>query len=258
MPLIAIDNGHGLNTPGKQTPLFPDGTIIKEWEFNYPTAKKLGALLEAHGLKVLYVSPTEEDTPLATRTKLANQAKTDLFVSIHYNGYKGVWGSHGGIETYHYPGSTKGKALAEVIQEQLIKSTRWRDRGVKTANFHVLRESQMPAVLVECGFMDNPEEAAMMLEESHQQRCAEAICRGILTYLGISPEKDQTTPHITTPNNPTDTPWAIPQGVGHLSSLKEKGIILNPDYWRDKLLDPMPAWAVLSLIDRITEKENVE
>jgi len=249
MTLVAIDNGHGLNTPGKQTPIFPDGTITKEWEFNYPTAKKLGSLLEAQGIKVIYVSPTEQDTLLKHRTDLANQAKADLFVSIHYNGYRGVWGSHGGIETYHYPGAEKGYALATSVQKELIKKTGWRDRGVKTADFHVLRESKMPAILVECGFMDNPEEAALMVEESHQNRCAEAIYQGILSYLGI-PLKEAS-PSTGEGENPS---WAVKQGLEHLNSLMEKGLILEAHYWKEKLLEPMPAWAVFSLIDRITER----
>ena len=121
--LIAIDNGHGLNTPGKRTPQFPDGKVIKEWEFNYPTAKKLGEMLKYNGFNIIYVSDTNQDTPLSVRTKKANDVKADAYVSVHFNAYQGAWGSHGGIETYHYPNSTKGKHLADLIQDELIKET---------------------------------------------------------------------------------------------------------------------------------------
>lgn len=183
---VAIDNGHGLNTPGKRTPSFPDtGQIIKEWEFNYPTAKRLGELLKYNGFEVVFVSDTEKDTPLKDRTNKANVEKTDIFVSIHYNAYKGVWGTHGGIDTFHYPNSAKGQELAKLVQEELIKGTGLRDRGVKAENFQVLRETTMPAVLCECGFMDNLDEAKLMLDQEYQLKCAMAIARGICRYFGV-------------------------------------------------------------------------
>ena len=135
--IIAIDNGHGVNTAGKRTPPLPDtGRIIREWEFNYATAKKLGELLKYNGFNVLYVSDTDQDTPLRTRTNLSNQAKADLFISIHYNALNGVWGTHGGIETFYYPYSKKGEEVAKLVQEELIKHTGLRNRGVKNYNFH--------------------------------------------------------------------------------------------------------------------------
>lgn len=181
---IAIDNGHGLNTPGKRTPLFPDGSHIREWQFNHPTALKLGELLRAQGFEVVYVSPGEEDTPLGTRTARANQAKADLLVSIHYNAATGSWGSANGIETFHHPSSTKGKKLAALVQKEIIRETGRRDRGAKSANFYVLRETAMPAVLVECGFMDFLEEARLMLQEEYQTKCARAMAKGICAYFG--------------------------------------------------------------------------
>lgn len=183
---VAIDNGHGLNTPGKRTPSFPNtGQIIKEWEFNYPTGKKLGELLGYNGFDVVYVSDTEEDTPLKARTDKANAEKADIFVSIHYNAYKGVWGTHGGIDTFHYPNSAKGQELAKLVQEELIKGTGLRDRGVKAENFQVLRETTMPAILCECGFMDNLDEAKLMLDQEYQLKCARAIAKGICRYFGV-------------------------------------------------------------------------
>lgn len=182
---IAIDNGHGTNTPGKRTPMMPNGRVIKEWEFNYPTAKKLGQVLNRCGLDVVFVSDTQEDTPLSLRTQRANDAKADLFVSIHYNAFQGVWGTHGGVETFHYPGSTKGQRLAALVQDELVKATGLRNRGVKHKNFYVLRRTFMPAILCECGFMDNLEEAKLMLDENYQQRVAEAIAKGICNYLGV-------------------------------------------------------------------------
>lgn len=185
MPKVAIDNGHGYATPGKRTPPFPDGKVIREWEFNYPTAKKLAEVLKRCRIEVILVSDTKEDTPLATRVARANNANADVFVSIHYNAFKGIWGNHGGIETYYYPTSVKGKKLAQLVQAELVKATGLRDRGIKADNFYVLRETKMPAILCECGFMDNMEEAKLMLNENYQWTVAEAIARGICAYFGI-------------------------------------------------------------------------
>jgi len=185
MAKVAIDNGHGLNTAGKRTPPLPDGRVIREWEFNYPTAKKLKQVLERCGLETIMVSDTQEDTPLAIRTSRANNANADIFVSIHYNAFKGEWGTHGGVETHYYPSSTKGKKLAELVQAELAKATGLRNRGIWASNFYVLRKTKMPAILCECGFMDNLEEAKLMLDENYQWTVAEAIGRGICAYLGV-------------------------------------------------------------------------
>lgn len=182
---VAIDNGHGINTAGKRTPRMPDGRVIKEWEFNHPTAKKLEKALKRCGFKTLMVSDTSEDTPLRTRTNRANDAKADVFVSIHFNAYKGVWGNHGGVDTFYHPSSAKGKELAGLIQKELVPATGLRDRGIKAYNFFVCRETKMPAVLCECGFMDNLEEAKLMLNDGYQQRVAEAIAKGICNYLDV-------------------------------------------------------------------------
>lgn len=186
MAKVAIDNGHGKNTAGKRTPPFPDTKkVINEWEFNYATAKILKGILENQGHEVLMVSNTTEDTPLKTRTSKANEWGADVFISIHYNAYTGIWGNHGGIETYYYPSSADGKKLAESVQDELIKETGLRSRGVKSANFQVLRQSKMVAILVECGFMDNLDEAKLMLDTNHQRKCAESIANGVNKYLGV-------------------------------------------------------------------------
>lgn len=183
---IAIDNGHGRNTPGKRTPIFPGtNSFIHEWEFNHPTSKKLDEILKQLGFSVLLVSDTEEDTALKERTDKANLFNADLFISIHFNALTGKWGTQSGIETYHYPTSSKGKKVAEYIQKNLIENTSRKNRGVKGANFFVLRETKMPSVLVECGFMDNLAEAKLMLNEDYQMKCAESIAMGICEYFGV-------------------------------------------------------------------------
>jgi N-acetylmuramoyl-L-alanine amidase len=106
-------------------------------------------------------------------------------VSIHFNAFKGEWGTHGGVETHYYPTSEKGKRLAQLVQAELAKATGRRDRGIWASDFYVLRKTKMPAILCECGFMDNLEEAKLMLDENYQRTVAEAIGRGICAYLGV-------------------------------------------------------------------------
>lgn len=184
MALVALDDGHGSNTPGKRTPEFPDGTFMKENEFNSAVVNELKSILEFNGFDVLLVAPEKEDTPLQVRTDRANKAEADIYVSVHANAMKGSWGDWNGIETYHFPTSSKGKRLAKCVHEQLMMGTPFTDRGVKPANFHVLRETVMPAVLVECGFMDNLREATLLRSDKYRQECAMEIARGICNYFG--------------------------------------------------------------------------
>ena len=190
MKVIAVDNGHGKNTAGRRTPPMAGGKVVKEWEFNHPTAKKLERILQARGFKVVMVSDTTADTALSTRINRANNARADLFVSIHYNALAGVWGSHGGIETLYYPTSANGKRLAGMVQGKLINATGLRDRGIKPrGGLAVLKGTSMPAILVEAGFMDNRDEAKLMLDEGYQQKVTIAIADGICEYFGIKPSK---------------------------------------------------------------------
>src|SRR5690606_187652 len=118
-------------------------------------------------------------------------AKADIYVSIHYNA-----GGGQGVETYHYPGSSKGRRLAQCIHGFVIKGTSQKNRGVKSANFHVLRETKMPAVLIEFGFMDDPglREARLMLNKAFQQECARETAQGICKYFGVPYKGTSTTP----------------------------------------------------------------
>jgi N-acetylmuramoyl-L-alanine amidase len=97
----------------------------------------------------------------------------------------------GGIETFYHDGSTEGKKLANAIHKQLLKGTNLKDRGVKKdttiykSGFHELRETIMPAVLLECGFMSNHVEANLMKNINYQHECAIEVLKGICDYFGI-------------------------------------------------------------------------
>ena len=198
--LIAVDSGHGMETAGKRTPAIPEawfgkkkGDSIREKEFNKPASEYLIAALKRCGFDVINVSPGTADVALKDRYAAANKAKADAFVSKHYNAFNGKWGSQNGIETIiSQYASSKTKKLAELVQEELTKTHKRTDRGVKTdiqqsgINIAVLRNTNMPAVLTESGFMDNLDEAKTMLDPKFQKADGEATCRGICSFFDIT------------------------------------------------------------------------
>lgn len=181
--LIAIDDGHGQDTKGKRTPNIPGIGVIKENTFNRAVANFLDQELRRLGFRTLLVAPTDADTPLATRTNLANARKANIYVSIHYNA-----GGGSGIETYYYNGSANGKRLAKAIHQNVIQGTKQIDRGIKSGNhLWVIRKTTMPAVLIEYGFMDDPGliEARRMIDENFQRECAIETAKGICEYFKV-------------------------------------------------------------------------
>ncbi|TCS93133.1 N-acetylmuramoyl-L-alanine amidase family protein [Hazenella coriacea] len=220
--LIALDDGHGLfptPTPGKRTPMVPEiNRRIYENEFNREVVKYLHQELIRCGFRTLLVAPTDEDVPLSTRTRLANQKGAHLYVSVHYNA-----GGGSGVETYHFPGSVQGAKAARTIHKYVIQGTKQRDRGVKTANFHVLRETKMPSVLIEYGFMDDPSlhEARLMLNVAFQQECARETAQGICEYFGIAykpPVNQKTKPFYDVVVNGADRASLSARNIKELSA----------------------------------------
>lgn len=185
--LIALDDGHGMQTPGKRTPKFSDGSFMHENEFNSAVVRKLDTILKRCGLGTMYTAPTDADTPLRDRTSLANLRKATLFISVHANALDGSFkgADPSGVSTHYYPTSEKSKELARCVHNYLIKGTPQKDRGITPSNFHVLRESKMPAVLIEAAFMDNIREARLLRTDKFRQEVAEEIAKGICAYLAI-------------------------------------------------------------------------
>lgn len=175
---IVLDAGHGYETAGKRS---PDG--IREFEINRAIAIYTRDLLAAYqNVSVFFAHSDKRDVPLKTRTEQANTMNVDCYISIHANAYGDgkTWNSANGIETYIHPvASADAVALAELVQKHLSISTGLRNRGVKRANFHVLRETKMTAILIECGFMTNEEEMKLLKMDAFRRACSEAIVKGI-------------------------------------------------------------------------------
>lgn len=200
MPTLYLDDGHGGKTPGKRTPKFKNGTFIHENEFNRSVCNYLERFAKSKGFRVIQVSPEGSDTPLAIRVERANTDyrklreqytavpwnKLAAYISIHYNAQDEQWGgTKGGIETYFYTNSLEGHILASFIQNNLTMGTQQVNRGTKEAGFYVIRKTNMVAILVEAGFMDNEREAKLMIEPAFQREVAIEILSGLCQYWGI-------------------------------------------------------------------------
>lgn len=189
--LIGLDDGHGMETKGKRTPYIEElGRFVHENEFNRAVVRLLDIELRRCGFKTLLVAPTDADTSLQERTKLANSKGADAFISIHYDAMDGEFDGEGkdpeGITVFHHPNSANGKKLANAVSKYLKQGTKQQNRGVKTRdNLHVLNASNMPAILTENGFMDNKREALLMVDVAFQKEVAREHAQGICEYFNV-------------------------------------------------------------------------
>ncbi|MEW6772326.1 MAG: N-acetylmuramoyl-L-alanine amidase, partial [Bacillota bacterium] len=183
---VCLDPGHGGRDRANRGPtgyVEADGTLA--------IALYCRDTLQAAGLTVVMTRETDRDLAppgaysqaqdLAARAQVANRAGANCFVSVHTNAAASA-AAHG-TETYHYPGSALGEKLARAIQAAVVSALGTYDRGVKSANFAVLRQTTMPAALVEVAFHTNPGEEALLKTPDFQRRAGEAIARGILDFF---------------------------------------------------------------------------
>lgn len=181
---IVLDPGHGDYDSGS---IGAKGTLEKDIALD--VTLKLGKVLERKGMKVIYtreddtVFSTDINEDLIARANIANKNSADLFISIHLNCCDSPEVS--GTETYYHPASTSGKALAEKVQSEIVKTRKLADRGVKADNFLVLRTSKAPAILVELGYISNSKDETILNNSRYQEILAKAIANGIVTYLEV-------------------------------------------------------------------------
>jgi len=170
--------------PGHSGPFEPGACAggVTEAAANMAISKALGATLLFFGYEVMYTRNGDIETDdLEFRGQLANEEGANAFVSIHCNSAESITAN--GVEVYHYPGSDEGLHLATDIQSMLTVSTPLKDRGVKEENFAVLRLTDMPAVLVECGFISSEEDREFLMDEKKQTAIAFGIAAGINRYF---------------------------------------------------------------------------
>ena len=184
---IAFDAGHGANTAGKRS---PDGTI-REWRINDKVVDELMILASKYeNVVTLRVDdPTgARDVPLEERTKKSNAWKADIYVSVHQNAFGSGWNTADGVETYAWNAQSDPVYSAIALLVEFLSQLKADDRGVKFANFHVLRETTAAAILVECGFMTNTIEAGKMKSDAWIKATAKAIMDGIRKAYSLKPK----------------------------------------------------------------------
>lgn len=172
---VFIDAGHGGYDSGAV------GNGLYEKNLTLSIALKVQRILQAQGIEVVMSRTTDKFLELSEISSLANNSGADAFASIHIN--SATTTAAYGIETYYYPNRLDSKPLADSVQKQLLSSTGAYDRKVKTADFHVVRETTMPSILAECGFISNQSEAIKMSTNSYQELLASGIANGINNYL---------------------------------------------------------------------------
>ena len=185
---VVLDAGHGGRDPGK----IGVGEV-QEKDINLKIAKKIREKLEERGIRA--VMTREKDETLAPAGS-ANRQVEDikkrveridgenalLAVSIHQNSYQDP--KVRGAQVFYYQHSTEGKEAAAILQEALIRMDPEHPREAKAnGTYYLLRRTQTPTVIVECGFLSNPEEAKLLASEEYQEKIAEAVAEGIETCL---------------------------------------------------------------------------
>lgn len=191
---IGLDCGHSLKTAGKQT---PDG--IKEWELNDKVRDKVVNILKEYDCEIVNTDNDEGniDEGLTARRVMYVNKNVDAFVSIHHNALTGQWNDATGVEIYTDKNPTsKDVELANAIYKNLPSYTGLKSRGIKKANFTVINQNQIPAVLVEGGFMDSSNDYKVITSNEGQEGYAKAVAEGLIAFLGLT--KKATTTNTTT------------------------------------------------------------
>ncbi len=167
---VVIDAGHGGHDRGG----IP-GQRVAEKDMTLDVALRLRNILSANGYNVVMTRSTDVFVPLGGRVAIANSYRNAVFVCIHFNATPRSGAS--GIETYFY--SRESLPLASAIHYYVAGGAPSENRGVRRRGYYVLRKTNVPAVLVECGFLTNPTEAAYAQTTSYRQRLAEEIAAGV-------------------------------------------------------------------------------
>jgi N-acetylmuramoyl-L-alanine amidase len=196
---IALDAGHGKNTPGKRCLKSLDKNETREWVLNARICEKIAENLKSYSgyaLRRMDDVTGATDIPLRTRTNNANAWGADIYLSVHHDA--GLGGKKGGGATvYVYTqASADSKQYQSIIYDEFIKQTGEfgnRANPKLPKDLHVCRETNMPAVLIECGFMDSPSDVPMILSEDFANKAAKGLTNA-LVKIGKLTKKDGAEP----------------------------------------------------------------
>jgi len=171
---VTINAGHcpGLDSGAVRSTGLQEAIVAEE------IAHKVCGYLASVGYETLFVQENE----LYQITNASNAFESDIFVSIHCNAAENTDAK--GTETFYVKSSPAGGELAQFIQSQIVDSLGTYDRGIKTANFYVTRNTNCPAVLIETAFISNAEDERILADKKQRDELARAISRGITDYVG--------------------------------------------------------------------------
>ena len=194
---IVLDAGHGLFTPGKRCLKAFDRHETREWWLNNRICDRVEELLKAYsGYEVLRVDDTmgESDVPLGNRTAAANRWGADFYLSVHHNaGVKG--GSGGGPMTIAHTGASEDSLRYQKIVHNsfIARVGNWGNRAepMPRQNLHVLRETNMPAVLIECGFMDSAVDVPMILSVEFAKAAAQGLTDALVQIGNLKKKEEE-------------------------------------------------------------------
>lgn len=182
--LIVIDSGHGGKDPGK---VGING--VDEKDVNLKIALKLKKILEEQGMTVIMTREDEnsladsKSEDMQKRVAMINEGKPALAVSIHQNSYPSE--EVHGAQVFYYTNSTDGERAARIMQEALLDVDSDNKRKEKANDtYYMLKRTEVPVIIVECGFLSNQSEAKLLATEEYQERLAQAIAKGIIDYIG--------------------------------------------------------------------------
>ncbi len=182
--VVVIDAGHGGSDTGA---VGPRGTTEKSVAL--AVALKTEKILQDEGFKIVMTRRTDIDVAAPNASNTAElqarvnkaPAQADIFISIHCNAFSNP--KSNGMETYYYGSSAKAQKLAKLMNEELAKYGGLFNRGVKAANFYVLKHTKCPATLIEIGFITNPDEEKLLANEKYQNKLAGAIASAVKRYF---------------------------------------------------------------------------
>lgn len=187
---VCIDAGH--NDKGFDTGASGNG--LREQDVNFEVAHKLADLLRNNGIEVIETRPTKNtnlgydlNSSLKARSTFANDSKADYFISIHCNAGGGI-----GTETYISGIGGNAEKIAKKVNSEIVNTLKTTNRGVKVNNLYVLNKTDMPAVLIELGFIDNVYDSEKL--RNKQDDFATSIAKGFLDFLGIAFKGNETAP----------------------------------------------------------------
>ena len=180
--LIVIDPGHGGEDPGKV-----GVNDALEKDINLKIAEKLRDLLEEESIQIVMTReddfvPESKNEDLKKRVELINEVNPDIVVCIHQNSFTDP--SVAGPQVFYHGSSEISKKIAQTLQEELWLIDEENQRQIKgNESYYMLSQTEVPTVIVECGFLSNLEDAEKLVTDDYQEQIAQAICSGIIKWL---------------------------------------------------------------------------